>query len=187
MYVALAPEEPIWGMSMATAYVGLVLVGLTLAIGPWNRLRARRNPVSTYLRRDIGIWAGLVSVLHVVFGLQVHFRGRMWLYFVPEGGHSFPLRIDPFGLTNYAGLVATFVLLMLLVLSNDASLRALGPGRWKSLQRWNYAGALLILAHGAVYQIIEKRSWGFVAAGLVIALAAMAMQLAGYRLATKKA
>lgn len=180
-YLALGAASPIWWLSMASAYGGLVLLALSLMIGPWNKLRRRPNPVSGYLRRDIGIWAGVLGMIHVVVGLQVHMRS-MWHYFVPppDMAHRFPLRIDPFGLTNYAGLFAILILLLLLSLSNDASLRALGKGRWKSLQRWNYAGALLVVAHGIVYQIIEKRTAGLIFTFAAIVLFALGMQLAGF-------
>src|SRR5215471_3115707 len=62
--------------SMASAYASLVMFAATLVIGPLNVLRGRPNPVSSYLRRDIGIWAGLLALVHVVVGLQVHLRGR---------------------------------------------------------------------------------------------------------------
>jgi len=187
-YVGMEGAEPIWRLSMGSAYASLALLALSLAIGPWNRLRRLPNPVSGYLRRDIGIWAGILGVFHVVVGLQVHFKGKMWLYFVPspDASYRFPVRIDPFGIANWVGLFATLVLLLLLALSNDASLRALGRDRWKSLQRWNYAGALLALAHGALYQFVEKRQWPFVVGMLAIAAAALAMQLAGYRTVKKR-
>ena len=70
LYVAVVSDYPMFRLSMATAYVGLGLWVVTLAIGPWNVLRARPNPVSTNLRRDVAIWAGIVSLAHVVFGLQ---------------------------------------------------------------------------------------------------------------------
>jgi DMSO/TMAO reductase YedYZ heme-binding membrane subunit len=106
----------------------------------------------------------------------------MWLYFLPpsDATHTFPLRIDSFGLTNYAGLGATLILLLLLSLSNDASLRAFGANRWKSLQRWNYVCAILTVAHGLVYQILEKRMVGFVVTFAAIVLVALAIQLAGF-------
>jgi methionine sulfoxide reductase heme-binding subunit len=180
-YLAFDSQGPLWRLSMASAYGSLALLALSLMIGPWNRLRRRPNPVSGYLRRDIGIWAGVLGIVHVVFGLQVHFVGRMWLYFVPETWRSFPLRLDLFGFTNYAGLAATLILVLLLALSNDASLRALGPARWKSLQRWNYAGAALVVAHGIVYMVLEKRTPAFIAAFAVLVLLAAGLQLAGYR------
>jgi len=187
-YLALAPRGPLFWLSMASAYASLVLLALSLMIGPWNRLRGRPNPVSGFLRRDIGIWAGVLGIVHVIAGLQVHFGGKFWLYFLrpPDAAYTFPLRVDPFGLTNYAGLGATLILLLLLSLSNNAALRSLGAKRWKSLQRWNYAGALLVVAHGAVYQVLEKRSAGFVAAFAAIVLLALSMQFAGYSIAKKK-
>jgi sulfoxide reductase heme-binding subunit YedZ len=187
-YLALAPESPIWRLSMASAYGGLVLLSLSLIIGPWNRLRGHPNPVSGYFRRDIGIWAGVLGIVHVIVGLQVHFRRKMWLYFLPpaDATYTFPMRIDPFGLTNYAGLGAILILLLLLFLSNDASLRALGARRWKSLQRWNYAGAVLVVAHGLVYQILEKRTVGFIVVGATIVLFALAMQFAGFSTGKKQ-
>jgi DMSO/TMAO reductase YedYZ heme-binding membrane subunit len=100
--------------------------------------------------------------------------------------YNLPLRIDSFGLSNYAGLGATLILLLLLTLSNNATLRALGASRWKSLQRWNYAGALLVVAHGAVYQIIEKRAAGFVVAFAAIVLFGLAMQFAGFSMVRKQ-
>ncbi len=181
-------EPRVWRLSMGSAYASLVLIALSLAIGPWNVLNGRRNPVSGYFRRDVGIWAGILGIVHVVAGLQVHFSGRMWLYFVPgpEASYRFPLRLDPFGLANHAGLVATLLLALLLALSNNASLKSLGPARWKSLQRWNYAIALLVLAHGAVYMVLEKRSLAFVAMAAAIVIAVAAMQGAGWR-ATRSA
>src|SRR5689334_9170109 len=61
--------------SLATAYVALGLFVATLAFGPLAALRGRRYPLSTDVRRDVGIWAGIAALAHVVLGLQVHLRG----------------------------------------------------------------------------------------------------------------
>jgi sulfoxide reductase heme-binding subunit YedZ len=179
----LQPQQPIYQISMATAYGSLLFLALALMIGPWNVLRHRTNPLSSYLRRDFGIWAGILAVAHVIAGLQVHMVGKMWLYFLPppEVHSIFPVRVDPFGLTNYAGLVAVVIFAMLLCLSNNASLRVLGGKRWKSLQRWNYAAAVLVLLHGWVYQILEKRDLAFVLVFAILVLVVLTFQLAGFR------
>lgn len=182
-FVALLPsKDPKFRWSMATAYVGLALIGASLATGPLNVVRRRPNPVSTDLRRDIGIWAGIVSVLHFVIGWQVHMKHRYlyWLREVKETG-GLALRTDLFGFANYTGLVAVLLAAMLLGLSNDVSLRALGTPRWKSLQRWNYALFALVLAHGVGYQVIEKRHLPFVVAFGALSLVTVVVQLAGYR------
>lgn len=179
----LQPQRPIYQISMATAYGSLFLFALALMIGPWNVLRNRANSLSSYLRRDIGIWAGILALAHVIAGLQVHMGGKFWLYFLPSPEvHSiFPVRLDPFGLTNYAGLVAAVIFIMLLCLSNNASLRALGGKRWKYLQRWNYAAAVLVFMHGWVYQILDKRDLAFVLVFTTLVLVVLTFQLAGFR------
>ena len=191
-FLVLAPTSLVWGLSMATAYGSLGLLALTLVIGPWNKLNALPNPVSTYLRRDIGIWAGVLGITHVIAGLFVHMGGKFWLYFLPPGVATFPwpslgvVQWLPFGLTNYLGLGATLILVLLLSLSNNASLRALGAARWKSLQRWNYFCAILTIAHGVGYQFLEKRTVAFIVAFAAIVVFALGMQFAGYRTVKKK-
>ena len=142
-------------VSIGTSYAALLLTAIVLVLGPINVLFRKPNPVSFDLRRDSGIWAGVFALIHTAFGLNVHLRGRMWLYFVDS--HRRP-RWDAFGFGNYTGVVAALVLALLLALSNDISLRMLGVKRWKFLQRWAYAGIVLTAAHAIVYQHgVEKR------------------------------
>jgi sulfoxide reductase heme-binding subunit YedZ len=162
--------------SIGTAYAALLLLTATLLLGPLNVLRKRANPVSFDLRRDFGIWAGIAALAHTVVGLNVHLRGKMWLYFVDASHH---LRKDAFGVGNYTGIVAAFVFVLLLALSNDISLRKVGIDRWKSLQRWAYAAVVLTAAHAIAYQQIETRSAPFrvvlyVLLGIVFGLQIMA-------------
>jgi sulfoxide reductase heme-binding subunit YedZ len=173
VFTGIDSKDTVYRVSMSTAYVGLVLFVITLAFGPYAALRGRRYPVSADIRRDFGIWSALVAVAHVVAGLQVHLRGKMWEYFVrPVKGVLLP-RIDPFGAANYTGLAATLILVALLVTSNDASLRRLGTGRWRSLHALVTWALILTLLHAATYQFIEKRRWEAVVALVVFSAAAL--------------
>lgn len=73
-------------LTVATGYLALGLLGLTLLIGPANLLLRRRNPVSSYLRRDVGAWTAIFSVVHVILGFQLHGRGLFGFlaYFVAD-------------------------------------------------------------------------------------------------------
>jgi sulfoxide reductase heme-binding subunit YedZ len=170
-------------LSMGTAYTGALLLGVTLVLGVLKVLRGESNPVSTDWRRDVGIWAALFGLAHLVIGLQVHAPGRMWTYFVypAEETHLFPLRFDALGWANHLGLLAGLLLAMLLALSNDWSLTRLGARRWKGLQRWNYAVFGLVLTHGVLYQFLEKRIAGWVISFAVLSVLVIAMQVAGFR------
>ncbi len=173
-------RDVITKLSFSTAYPALVLLLITLWIGPWNLLWGQRPPVSSDLRRDVGIWAGILGMLHTAIGLCVHLRGRPWLYFVYQRseGHTFPIRHDIFGFANETGLIATIILILLFVTSNDYALRRLGTPRWKQLQRWNYALFLFAFLHTIAYQTMEKQHVPFVAtvaAGGVITLLLQAL------------
>ena len=174
LYVTRPYNDVLSKISFATAYPALALLTVTLLIGPLNLLRKRRQPLSSDLRRDFGIWAGLLGIIHAAVGQCVHLRGRPWLYYIygPTEHHYFPIRHDLFGLANYTGAASTILLLALFVTSNDYSLRALGSPQWKQLQRWNYAVFLLAAIHSVAYLAIEKQKpafWVVVAASMAIA------------------
>lgn len=182
LYVTRPYRDVLSRASFATAYPAMGLLGATLLIGPSNVLRRARNPISSDLRRDIGVWAGILGIAHSVIGQTVHLRGRPWLYYVYEHPerHTIPLRHDLFGFANYTGLISALALLALLATSNDYSLRALGTPRWKQLQRWNYLGFALAAAHAIAYQVSEKQRLPFaltLGAGIGLTLG---LQAAGY-------
>jgi methionine sulfoxide reductase heme-binding subunit len=183
-YGVVRSDNTMFRLSIATAYTGLLLLSATLLVGPLNLVRNRPNPVySSDMRRDIGIWGGIVSLVHVVVGLQVHL-GSMLLYFVREVGSEkhLALRGDPFGMANYTGAAATFVIALLLALSNDWSLRRIGAKQWKSLQRWNYGAFALTVVHGVIYQVIEKRALPYPIIFALMVLTVIAVQLIGFRI-----
>jgi len=185
------PYRDVWARaSFATAYPALVLLAISLLIGPWNVLRKRGNPVSIDLRRDIGIWAGMLSVVHSVIGQNVHLRGRPWLYYVYESRlhHTFPVRHDLFGFANYTGAASALLLMVVLATSNDYSLRALGTPRWKQLQRWNYAAFALAAAHSIGYQLPQKQGFSFHLTVTICIAITLLLQTMGYvrRTASRK-
>jgi methionine sulfoxide reductase heme-binding subunit len=164
-------------LSISTAYAALFLTAAAVSIGPWNVLCGRTNSVSFDLRRDLGIWAGMMALLHTGIGLNVHLRGRPWLYFVDQ---RYRVRHDLFGIGNDTGLLAALLFLLLLALSNDLSLRRLGTRRWKSLQRWTYMAVALTLIHAVAYQLVEKRQAVYDALlGATIGMTAV-LQVAGW-------
>jgi len=177
VFALVQSEDAVFRASMATAYVALALLAITLLFGPVAALQGQRYPLSTDIRRDFGIWSGILAVVHVVIGLQVHMRGKMWEYFAHASQGTLLPRFDPFGLANYAGLAATVILVALLVTSNDASLRRLGADRWRKVHALASWGLFLTVLHGAAYQAIEKRVWAFVAVFALLAIPTTALRI----------
>lgn len=178
-YAAAPPPDLRHRLSLATAYAALVFLAVTLALGPWKVFTRRTNPISFDVRRDFGIWAGILALVHTGIGLTVHLRGRMWMYFFKRL-HPLAIQNTEFGAANYIGLLSALLFLLLLAISNDLSLRSFGTRRWKSLQRWTYAAAILAVAHGVLFQLVEKRhiSWVVVFASIIAITGAI--QAVGY-------
>jgi methionine sulfoxide reductase heme-binding subunit len=182
LYVTRPYNDVLTKLSFATAYPALILLAATLLIGPWNTLRHHRMPVSSDLRRDIGIWAGLAGLFHAVIGQNVHLRGRPWLYYIYENRKHGPtgLRHDLFGFNNFTGLIATVILIVLFATSNDWYLRRLGTQKWKTIQRWNYVCFALTGAHTLGYQIMEKQKAPFLVTSAACLLLTLVLQAFGF-------
>jgi sulfoxide reductase heme-binding subunit YedZ len=178
-YALTPPPDIRHRLSMSTAYAAMSFLAATLTLGPWNVLRRRRASISYDLRRDLGILAGILALLHTGIGLTVHLRGRMWMYFF-KSLHPLQVQAGAFGGANYAGLLAAALFIMLLAISNDWSLRTLGTPRWKGLQRWTYVAFALTLAHAILFQWVEKRQLPWILFFALSALVAIAAQSLGY-------
>lgn len=182
LYVTRPYSDVITRLSFATAYPALILMAFALLIGPWKILRGERMPVSIDLRRDVGIWAGILGIVHAGVGQCVHLRGRPWLYYIYEHRRNGPtgLRHDLFGFNNYTGLIATLLLIALFATSNDLFLRRLGTQKWKQLQRWNYVCFALTAAHAIGYQTMEKQKVPFVLTAVACIVVTLCLQLIGF-------
>lgn len=182
-YSMMPGATPMSNWSIATAWVSLLLLAITLMIGPYNVIVGKHNPISGYLRRDVAIWGGILALIHMMLGLQVHFAGKVWLYFLypADQQHLIPFRYGPFGITNYLGVIATLMVLYLLYLSRNTVLKRYGVQKWKRHQKLTYFYATAVVVHGFVYQYLEKRSLVFVVLCIVMVLAAAILQWQGYR------
>jgi sulfoxide reductase heme-binding subunit YedZ len=165
-------------LSLLTAWLCLAFLGAALSIGAWRR-RTTRRPLLNYVpRRDLGIWAGLTGLAHVLAATGVVMTPAYFRAYItgPE-----PSALPGWaGWTGTAAIVAGYVLglqfLLLLALSSDRALRRLGPERWKRYQHWAWPMFLVTVAHGVVFQVIEGRTGAW-----LVVLVAVALAVTGYR------
>ncbi|MFS0557792.1 ferric reductase-like transmembrane domain-containing protein [Brevibacillus sp. 179-C9.3 HS] len=162
------PSMETW--SMILGYLSFILIGLTLLIGPLQSwFPARWTTVSLSIRRDIGIWAGITGLLHVVLVL-VLFQGEPRLMIIHDNrfdkadgwlGLFFLASSDPTmwpspnwtlsGVANYLGLLAFFIMLALLLTSSSRAEKWLGGSSWKRLHLANPWLFVIVLFHGLIY------------------------------------
>ena len=166
-------------VSTTAAHLSWLLLAAALVWGPVHVLRHYPNPTNAYPRRDLGIWAALFGLLHFLTGLdEAMSPPYVERYVRAVDGES--LRQALFGAGAWIGLSLGPVLVMLLLLSNDSSLRRLGPRWWKRLQRVGYAVFILAAAHGLVYQWLEERGPALVALFTGTLLGVVVLQALGF-------
>jgi|ERR1035437_244869 sulfoxide reductase heme-binding subunit YedZ len=152
-YLNRANRDTITFVTQASGFISIIILSISLVIGSINLLMKNKNPISTYLRRDISIIGGTLAVIHSIAGLFVHLRGKNWQYFLNKTEDGYSIRLDNFGLANYTGLISALIVLLLLIISNDYFLKKLNPNRWKNIQRLSYVMFILIIIHCYFYRI----------------------------------
>jgi DMSO/TMAO reductase YedYZ heme-binding membrane subunit len=130
--------------------------------------------LNNLLRRDLGVWAALTGLAHLVVATGVVMQPAYFRAYItgpPE--NPLPGWAGWIGtLSIVAGYLVGLLFLMLLALSNNRSLTRLGPARWKQLQRAAVPVLFLTIPHGMFFQVIEGRTGGWLA-GLVVMAAAI--------------
>lgn len=108
-------------------------------------------------------------------------HGEFARYFLPSPGSHADRGATAFFTANYFGMAAAILLLLLMALSNDFALRKLGVPLWKLLQRSSYILVAAVVVHGALYQVLEKRTGLLVFVFVATALVVLMLQLEGMR------
>lgn len=170
MWVDFSSFPALETWSMLLGYLSFILIGCTLLIGPLQSwLPAGWMTISLSIRRDIGIWAGLTGLLHVILVL-VLFENEPRLMIIHENrsekadgwlGLFFVASSDPTmwpspnwtltGVANYLGLFAFFILLALWLTSSTQAKKWLGGSSWKRLHLANPWLFVIVLFHGLIY------------------------------------
>ena len=173
-------DGSLWRFNVATGSVALVLLVITLTIGPLRVLRGGRRSVHVPWRRVTGVWAAVFALLHFPGGLAIHSEGwRIWGPFsriVPEAGNL----IDSYGVAYWAGLTTLVLLAVLAATSRDTSLRRLGARRWKRLHLLAYPALGFVIVHVFSMQYSERRNQQHAAITMAIVAFAVVVQLAGF-------
>ena len=169
--------------STVTAYVFTLLLVFALIWGPIRVLRGQRVSANSYTRRDLGIWSAVFGLTHLWLGLEEAMSQPYAQRFVEAASEppSEEVRRMLFRWGVWSGLVAAAFLVVLLLLSNDWSLRVLGVRRWKWFQRSSYVVLALVVIHGWTYQVLERRSVVWVVVFASLATVAIVLQVLARR------
>lgn len=175
------------GISLATAYLCLVFMAVALSVGPLRAVRSRPLVLNIYLRRDVGIWAALVGLVHLFVATELSMSQDYMAAYVnlSTSGLSGEMRAGLFSWGSIAGFIVGLLVLLLLVLSNNWIMRTMGSKWWKRLQRCAYVAFILTVIHGFAFQALEARNILLIGAVAAVFFGVLIAQLSGFRAATK--
>lgn len=175
-------------VSLTSAYLFLLLISVVLLLGPLRTLRTGRVIINQTLRRDIAIWCALMGFVHLLAGSVESMTPVYMDVFIKHAVKppSTSTREVLFLWSAIAGFVIGVLLLVLLALSNNWSLKVIGLRWWKRLHRLSYLAFVLTILHGISFQVLESRFWGGYVLVIALTLFVCIFQVLGIR-AVKKA
>jgi methionine sulfoxide reductase heme-binding subunit len=145
--------SPMHRWNKATADASILLLSMTMALGPLAKLWPAWGRLLPF-RRELGIHAVLLALVHTLIILDgwiawdlarlvgFEFHPSLRQYVMVQHG---------FGLANLIGVLALAYGLILVTTSNDRSVRFLGGAVWKFVQRSAYVLWALVVIHTAYF------------------------------------
>jgi DMSO/TMAO reductase YedYZ heme-binding membrane subunit len=182
----LLPYATLWTrISVASAWLCMLLLCAALLIGPLRRAQGEPAPANIYLRRDLGIWAALQGFLHTYAGTAVSMNQLyMDAYLrIDTPPLSAALRDEIFLWSGIAAFIVSLLFLLLFLISSDRVLRWMRVERWKKVQRTAHLVLWLTVLHGLTFQLLEGRYLAFVLLA-IITLVVFWLQYRGRRSAS---
>lgn len=137
--------------------MSLVLLAFTMMIGPMSRLWRRFSRIIPY-RRELGIYAVLLALLHttiILFGWVSLDLMRLFGFEFHPNLQQYVMLNHGFALANVIGILALLYGFVLMLTSNNLSLRWLGNNVWKYIQQGTYVLWWLSVVHTAYFLFVH--------------------------------
>ena len=174
-------------LSIVSAYLCLLLLGIALLIGPASVLRSGRLVVNSYIRRDTGIWAAANGLLHFYLANALSMNYEYLGAYVDNAVQppAASVRSTLYNSGTISGYVIAVLFVVLLLLSSDWMVRKVGLKWWKRIQRFSYLSFILTCIHAFEFQVLEARPLVWVVVVAAVAVVTFSAQCMGF-LAVKK-
>jgi methionine sulfoxide reductase heme-binding subunit len=143
--------DPMHAWNRAFADVSLLLLVITLAVGPIGRLWPRAARLTLW-RGELGVWSVVAAVGHVAIVMTGWVEWDAFRLFYSVNPFKRDWALDQgFALGNLLGIVALFYGVVLAATSNEASIHLLGGSAWKFVQQGAYVLYALAALHTAYF------------------------------------
>ncbi|MFA6307503.1 MAG: ferric reductase-like transmembrane domain-containing protein [Patescibacteria group bacterium] len=136
--------------TVAFARTAFVLLFLTLLIGPMVRIKVPSKEVTPKIkpwswRGELGIWFAIMAIAHFIILLIESPLTQL----IKLGGSGYSL-------TNFIGLIALVISIVLAFASFEKVIKFLGVASWRVLHSMTYVVFYLVAAHMIYFQFFSS-------------------------------
>jgi len=139
----------------------IILIAITMAVGPLSRLSAAFKALLPW-RRELGIYSIIFAGIHTAIILVGWVEWDLILLFgyaIHPLTQQYVMLQHGFGLSNSIGIVALLYGTVLAGTSNNWSLRKLGTSVWKFVQQGAYVLWILVVVHTAYFVYLHFQTF----------------------------
>jgi DMSO/TMAO reductase YedYZ heme-binding membrane subunit len=153
-YVVVGPVDPahipLFVLNKAVAWTALVMLGISLSLGPLARLWPHRYSCRASARKELGALGFLLAFGHAVMSVPILTPAYFPGLFGPKSDFTALAEI-----ALAAGVVALLILVPPVATSLPAVEQAMSPEAWRRTQRW----AVWALVAAAAHLIYGAPAW----------------------------
>jgi sulfoxide reductase heme-binding subunit YedZ len=136
--------------------LSLFLLVIVILMGPLVRFVPSIQKIMIW-RRSLGVWSGILAITHTIIILDgwVEWNlSRLFFIFTPFGKEWI---LHPgFALANAIGIIALLYYVILMITSNNVSIKILGNSAWNFLQKKTGTLYTLVLLHTFYFLFLHK-------------------------------
>jgi sulfoxide reductase heme-binding subunit YedZ len=141
--------------------LSLFLLVIVILMGPLVRFVPSIQKIMIW-RRSLGVWSGILAITHTIIILDgwVEWNlSRLFFIFTPFGKEWI---LHPgFALANAIGIIALLYYVILMITSNNVSIKILGNSAWNFLQKKTGTLYTLVLLHTFYFCFSSTDNWIF--------------------------
>ena len=168
----------------AFARTSFFILFLIMIIGPITRIKTPKKSAEPLMnpwkwRGELGIWFFLTALMHFILLLL----NRSFSSMISIGGSGY-------GLTNFIGLIALIITLLLAITSVGKVISWLGVRSWKRLHTLTYVVFYLVAAHYIYFQFFSTYGkvgpdwFGWIAS--ILTIIAILLQIIAFMITVSK-
>ncbi|MEB1807392.1 MAG: ferric reductase-like transmembrane domain-containing protein [Bacillaceae bacterium] len=148
--------DPMHAWNRAFGDVSLLFLSVIMLLGTLSKIFKSLTKWLVW-RRELGVWTGVTAIVHIIIILDGWIQWQMFRLFFVFSNFVADWVLHPgFALGNILGIVALVYVLILMVTSNDLSIKLMGNRAWSYVQQRAHIFYVLVVLHTSYFLYLHN-------------------------------